>query len=84
MAALDRFYCNVFKLSFLTISGGDNLHRYGELILHCSVNITHSIRECGNGLVLKYVCALLNSGGGILHMRNMDLEVWFLYFSCDM
>ena len=53
----------------------ENLHRYGELILHCTVNITHTIRECSNSLVLKYVCALLNSGGGILHMRNLDIQV---------
>lgn len=52
----------------------DNLHRYGEIILHCTVNITRGIRDCGNGVVLKYVCALLNSGGGILHMRNLDAE----------
>lgn len=30
------------------------------------------IREFGNEVVLKYVCALLNSGGGILRMRNVD------------
>ncbi|WAR21320.1 SLN13-like protein, partial [Mya arenaria] len=47
---------------------------YGEVILHCTVNITRGIRECGNTIVLKHVCALLNSGGGILHMRNLDAE----------
>ena len=29
--------------------------------------------------MLKNVCALLNSGGGILHMSNMDLEVELSY-----
>lgn len=52
----------------------ENLHHYGEVILHCTVNITYGIRACGNSVVLKYVCALLNSGGGILHMRNLDAE----------
>ncbi|XP_052773230.1 schlafen family member 13-like [Mya arenaria] len=52
----------------------DNLGSYGEVILHCTVNITRGIRECGNTIVLKHVCALLNSGGGILHMRNLDAE----------
>ncbi|KAK3095720.1 hypothetical protein FSP39_018052 [Pinctada imbricata] len=48
------------------------LHRYGESILQCSVRITKGIKECGNDVVLKYVCALLNSGGGILHMKSLD------------
>ncbi|XP_060597672.1 schlafen family member 13-like isoform X1 [Ruditapes philippinarum] len=52
----------------------ENLNHYGEVILHCTVNITYNIRACGNSIVLKYVCALLNSGGGILHMRNLDAE----------
>ncbi|CAC5380773.1 unnamed protein product [Mytilus coruscus] len=49
-----------------------NLYRYGETILNCNVHIVKGIRESGNEFVLKYVCALLNSGGGILHMRNLD------------
>lgn len=58
----------------------ENLHRYGEIILHCNVNITYNIRAAGNSIVLKYVCALLNSGGGILHMRNQDAEVFLLIY----
>ena len=49
-----------------------NLHRYGETVLECTIHITKGIRECGNEVVLKYICALLNSGGGILHMKNLD------------
>lgn len=72
----------------------ENLQRYGEIILHCTVNITHGIREYGNGMVLKCVCALLNSGGGILHMKNMDvqrgpvlskhLDTWWSGMECKM
>ena len=39
------------------------------------MKITGTIRDNDNTLVLKYVCALLNSGGGILHMQNLDAQV---------
>ncbi|XP_052252656.1 schlafen family member 13-like isoform X2 [Dreissena polymorpha] len=52
----------------------ENLQCYGEIILHCVVHITKGIRKSGNTIVLKYICALLNSGGGILHMRNIDAQ----------
>ena len=69
--------CHIHLITYMDVDYNrtENLHRYGELILHCTVNITHTIRECSNSLVLKYVCALLNSGGGILHMRNLDIQV---------
>ncbi|XP_069140967.1 schlafen family member 13-like [Argopecten irradians] len=49
-----------------------NRLRYGETTLHCAVHILKNIRDAENGAVLKYICALLNSGGGILHMQNLD------------
>ncbi|KAL4231483.1 platelet maturation [Mactra antiquata] len=52
----------------------ENLGHYGETVLHCTVNITGGINDTGNSAVLNYVCALLNSGGGILHMKNVDIE----------
>ncbi|XP_033756520.1 schlafen family member 13-like [Pecten maximus] len=51
-----------------------NRLRYGETILHCAVHISKNIRDAENGSVLKYICALLNSGGGILHMENLDYD----------
>ena len=56
-----------------------NLDRYGEIILQCPVNITKGIRDQGNVAVLQYICALLNSGGGILHMINIDLKVCIFF-----
>ncbi|XP_060064963.1 schlafen family member 13-like [Ylistrum balloti] len=51
-----------------------NLQKYGETVLHCAVHISKNIRDSENGSVLKYICALLNSGGGILHMQNQDYD----------
>ncbi|OWF48453.1 schlafen family member 13-like [Mizuhopecten yessoensis] len=51
-----------------------NLQRYGETVLHCAVHISKNIRDSENGSVLKCICALLNSGGGILHMQNLDYD----------
>ena len=68
-------YYEYNRLLLFRIVRTENLQRYGEIILHCTVNITHGIREYGNSMVLKCVCALLNSGGGILHMKNIDIQV---------
>ncbi|KAK3585478.1 hypothetical protein CHS0354_003326 [Potamilus streckersoni] len=67
---------------------------YGETTLHCAVNITRGVRECVNDVVLFYTCALLNSGGGILHMHNLDaqrgpvvskdLDTWWSAVECKM
>lgn len=51
-----------------------NLHRYGDCILHCNVYISRGIHELDNDIVLRYACAIANSGGGILHMQNVDYK----------
>ncbi|XP_067657442.1 schlafen family member 8-like [Haliotis asinina] len=48
------------------------LDRYGETVLHCSVHISRRIHEHGNQIVMQCACALLNSAGGLLHMKNLD------------
>ncbi|XP_046372103.1 schlafen family member 8-like isoform X2 [Haliotis rufescens] len=48
------------------------LDRYGETVLHCSVHISRRIHEHGNHIVMHFACALLNSAGGLLHMKNLD------------
>lgn len=50
----------------------NQLPHYGDTILDCAVYISRSIHDAENQRVLHYICALLNSGGGILHMRNVD------------
>ncbi|KAK6186067.1 hypothetical protein SNE40_008174 [Patella caerulea] len=59
---------------------------FGETVLQCTVHISKGIREGENNTVPKYVCALLNSGGGILQMKNevsnrflqsKDLDMWW-------
>lgn len=57
-----------------TIDITSNFHRYGECILHCNVYISRGIHELDNDIVLRYACAIANSGGGILHMQNVDYK----------
>ncbi|XP_077992155.1 schlafen family member 5-like [Glandiceps talaboti] len=57
----------------------------GDTILHCDVDITKRVNEGENAKVQVYLCALLNSGGGILHLHNLtgnethakSLDTWW-------
>ncbi|KAH3705257.1 hypothetical protein DPMN_080325, partial [Dreissena polymorpha] len=49
-----------------------NLHGLKGKILHLKDNIKKQQRELFDTDVLKCICALLNSGGGILHIRKFD------------
>ncbi|XP_076461245.1 schlafen family member 13-like isoform X2 [Babylonia areolata] len=64
----------------------DHLSQYGEVVLECPVYISRGIHDKQNQQVLQYACALLNSGGGLLHMHNVeharkvqskDLDTWW-------
>lgn len=64
----------------------EQLSHYGEQTLQCPVYISRGIRDPENQRVLKLACALLNSGGGLLHMHNVehsgkvqskDLDTWW-------
>ncbi|XP_041370884.1 schlafen family member 13-like [Gigantopelta aegis] len=69
----------------------ENLHLFGDHVLHCFVYISHGIHDDGNNLVLQYACALLNSGGGVLQMNNVqhqsvqskDLDMWWSGMECN-
>ncbi|CAL1529274.1 unnamed protein product [Lymnaea stagnalis] len=49
-------------------------HEYGDIIVSCPVHISKGIRQKENEQVLQLCCALLNSCGGILEMRNIDFS----------
>ncbi|XP_006820045.1 schlafen family member 5-like [Saccoglossus kowalevskii] len=51
-----------------------DLSKLGETILHCDVNINKRVNVGWNSNVQVYLCALLNSGGGILHLQNTSHE----------
>ncbi|KAL8617715.1 hypothetical protein ACOMHN_053548 [Nucella lapillus] len=64
----------------------DHRSQYGEVVLECPVYISKGIHDRQNQQVLQYACALLNSGGGLLHMHNVehagkvqskDLDTWW-------
>ncbi|KAK7109858.1 hypothetical protein V1264_013827 [Littorina saxatilis] len=50
----------------------DQLRQYGEQVLECPVYISRNIHDKQNQLVLHSACALLNSGGGLLRMHNLE------------
>lgn len=63
-----------------------NLYRYGDCIFYCNVYIFRGIYELDNDIVLRYVCVIANSGGGIFYMQNVDyksgvcfkdLDIWW-------
>ncbi|XP_005096595.1 schlafen family member 13 isoform X2 [Aplysia californica] len=47
-------------------------HSYGDIFVSCSVHISKGIHSKENNNVLESTCALLNSGGGILVMHNVE------------
>nr|KAG5693525.1 hypothetical protein BaRGS_006227 [Batillaria attramentaria] len=60
--------------------------QYGDQILECIVHLSQNIHSTQNQRVLQSACALLNSGGGVLHMHNVehagkvqskDLDTWW-------
>lgn len=60
--------------------------QYGDQILECKVYLSQNIHSAQNQRVLQCACALLNSGGGVLHMHNVehagkvqskDLDTWW-------
>ncbi|XP_070541551.1 schlafen family member 11-like isoform X2 [Ptychodera flava] len=47
-----------------------NLSNFGDHLLHCDIDVFKRINEGENASVQVNLCALLNSGGGILHLSN--------------
>ncbi|GFO24700.1 schlafen family member 13 [Plakobranchus ocellatus] len=67
-------------------------HEYGDILVSCPVYISKGIHQRENIAVLQHVCALLNCGGGILVMENMDfnqgtqsksLDDWWSGMECN-
>ncbi|KAH9500557.1 hypothetical protein Btru_072253 [Bulinus truncatus] len=68
-------------------------HEYGDITVTCPVHISKGIHRKDNEQVLQYSCALLNSGGGIMKMRNIDynhgtqsksLDAWWSGMECNL
>ncbi|KAI8783794.1 schlafen family member 13 [Biomphalaria glabrata] len=59
-------------------------YEYGDLIVTCPVHISKGIHKKDNEQILQYSCALLNSGGGILRMKNIDCNCGTQSKSLDM
>ena len=67
-------------------------HEFGDIVVSCPVLISKGIHTTENKAVLQHVCALLNSGGGILIMENLEfnqgtqsksLDEWWSGMECN-